>query len=286
MSICGLSGSGKSVICEELKRDFVDLNPDQKFKILSFEFEMLASDQVARSLGGKLDKTTKQLYSAGGYTVGTDEFDRIQKEAKRISKYPIYYVDDLGTVDEIENTVYQFAEEHELAHKGEGLIITIDHVLLTKGRMGQSEKQIVDDLSHRMVSIKKSLSSKGVNVLIIMIGQLNRNIETPERILNNNLHYPNKNDIFGASSIFQCSDYVLISHKPAVIDGMTDYYGPERPGMGYPHGLPVFNPYNRSQPMVYWHLLKERFGEPKIIMMLDSFAASRVDEFYHQTQNS
>lgn len=243
---------------------------------------MLASDQVARSIGGKLGKSTKQLYSANGETLTDQDLHEVLSKAEEISKYPIYYVDDIGSVQDIERTIYNFVAEQNLIANQEGLVVTIDHILLTKGRQGEAEKAVIDDLTHTMVSIKKSLSARGLKILIILVGQLNREIERPERILNQNLQYPNRNDIFGASSIYQCSDYVMITHKPATIEGIAEFYGPERPAMGYPKGLPVYNPHNPTQAMVYWHLLKERFGDPKILMMLDSFKYSRVDEFVHK----
>lgn len=276
-SICGLSGSGKSTICEELKRNFIQRNPEQKFKVLSFEFEMLGQDQALRNISGKLEKSTKYILSAEDNKISSAEMGKIEAALKEYADYPIYYVDQIGTVDEVVATVDEFAQNEELLEKGEGLIVTIDHVLLTKGRMGEDEKQTIDNLMHACVTLKKRYAAMGIPILIIVLGQLNRNIETPDRVLNPQLHYPTKNDIFGASSLFYSSDYVLITHKPAVVDGIKSYYGPSR--VGYPNGLPVFNPYSEEQAMVYWHLIKERFGNPKIMMMLDEFKYSRVGEF-------
>lgn len=59
---------------------------------------------------------------------------------------------------------------------------------------------------------------------------------------------------------------------------MGQYYGKPR-GVKYPKGLPVFNPQNPSQPMVYWHLIKNRFGTTADLMMLDNFKYSKVEEY-------
>lgn len=238
---------------------------------------MLGQDQALRNISGRLEKSTKYILSAEDNKVSSAEMGKIEAALKEYANYPIYYVDQIGTVDEVVATVDEFAQNEELLEKGEGLIVTIDHVLLTKGRMGEDEKQTIDNLMHACVSLKKRYAAMGIPILIIVLGQLNRNIETPERVLNPQLHYPTKNDIFGASSLFYSSDYVLITHKPAVVDGIKSYYGPSR--VGYPNGLPVFNPYSEEQAMVYWHLIKERFGNPKIMMMLDEFKYSRVGEF-------
>lgn len=265
-------------MCEELKRNFVLLNPEQKFKILSFEFEMLGQDQALRNVSGRLGKSTKYILSADNNKISGKEMAEIKTQLNEYSNYPIYFVDQLGTVDEITSTIDAFAQNEELLQTGEGLIVTIDHVLLTKGKQGEDEKRVVDTLMHACVSIKKRYASMGIPIILIVLSQLNRNLETPERILNPQLHYPTKNDIFGASSVYYSSDYVMITHKPAVIDGIKSYYGPAR--VGHPNGLPVFNPMNdENQAMVYWHLIKERFGTPKIMMMLDEFKYSRVGEY-------
>lgn len=65
-------------------------------------------------------------------------------------------------------------------------------------------------------------------------------------------------------------------HKPCLVDGITNWYGP--PTKGFPSGLPVFNPENPEQPMIYFHLIKERFGMPKILAMLDHLQYSLIKE--------
>jgi hypothetical protein len=158
------------------------------------------------------------------------------------------------------------------------IIITLDHTLLTKGDMSDNEKSIVDELTKMFVSLKKELIRMGCKVIIIILSQLNRDIESEKRVTNPLLHYPTKNDIFAASSVYYCADYVIISHKPSIVNGLKQYYGPPR-GTQYPRGLPVYNPYNADQPMVYWHLIKNRFGDNAILTMLDNFRYSKVTEF-------
>ncbi len=49
-TVAGISGSGKSSFVNSLETDLFDLNPDEDFVVLSFNFEMLASKQVGRKL--------------------------------------------------------------------------------------------------------------------------------------------------------------------------------------------------------------------------------------------
>jgi replicative DNA helicase len=266
------------MIAEQFKRDFVDLNPDVKFKILSFEFEMLAMDQVARSVSGKTGISTRKLYSGQNFKIGDAQLAEIEEHAKSVSDYPIYTVDNLCTVAEIQNTILSFVHNEEIDKNEKKLVITIDHLLLTKGRQGQQEKQVIDDLCKMLIGMKKILKEMyGIDVIIIMLSQLNRDIESMERVMNPKVHYPTKNDLFGSSYIYQASDYVLVSHNPSEIEGI-DRYGPPR-GTEYPLGLPKLNPNDKNQPMIYWHLIKSRFGQKEIMMMIGKFAESKIVDY-------
>lgn len=130
-----------------------------------------------------------------------------------------------------------------------------------------------------LIDLKKYIASLGIKSLFFVVSQLNRNIENPERSQNPKLHYPNKTDLFGASSVYFGSDYVIIAHKPCLVDGVSNYYGPEK--KGYPNGLPVFNPKNAEQPMIYLHIIKERFGTTKIVPFVDNLASATIEEFQH-----
>jgi len=111
--------------------------------------------------------------------------------------------------------------------------------------------------------------------MFILLSQLNRDIESQDRVANPAFHYPNKNDIFAASSVYYSSDVVIIFHKPAVIEGLGLFYGPAR--SGFPKGLPVF--LEGERPMVYWHVIKSRFDVNQILTMVDDFSNSRILEY-------
>lgn len=276
LTIAGLSGSGKSTILENLKRDFMTLNPQESFEILSFEFEMRIEDQLTRNVSSKVNKSVKELYSAGSPLSETD-FEVVTEELDKIADAPIYYVDNVGTVKEIIDTIIYFVNSNRLEDSGKGLIVTIDHLLLTKGKGTEKEKDKIDNLMQQLVALKQYFSSRKIKCLFITLSQLNRDIETGDRILKRELHYPNKNDIFAASSVYYCSDYVIITHKPAGINGIRDWYGPEREG--FPYGLPVKCPSDTTKAMVYWHVIKERFGDNKVLAMVEDFKNSKILEY-------
>jgi len=268
-----MSGSGKSTLLEELKRDFIDLNRDQKFFILSFEFEMLIEDQLTKGLSAKLDKSIKELYSAES-PIDENTFLKARELLGRMKDDPVYYVDNAGTVEQIVSTIRGFTKEH--LDKDTGLVVTIDHVLLTKGKQTDDEKAIVDELMRAFVDLKKQFAAEGLKVIFIVLTQMNREIEKSERVQNYNLHFPTRNDIFASSAVFTCSDYVIITHRPATLSGIGRRYGPQLEG--FPNGLPVKWPQDETKSMVYWHLIKERFGETKIIPLVEDFKFGKLTE--------
>lgn len=236
---------------------------------------MLASDQVIRNLSSKLHKTGAYLQSADNNTITDNEMLTIKKIGTSIKKLPIWYVDVPGTVEEMKNTIISFAQNHKLKENDKGLVVTVDYITLTKGRQSDSEKKIVDDLYKMFMEVKKLFASEGIRILIIAISQLNRDIDSTER-KDPKLHYPTQNDIFAASSVYHNSDYVLISHNPSTIEGINWYGLPK--GEKYPYGLPLFCP-KTNRAMIYWHLIKNRFGKTRIMMMREKFADSKIEDY-------
>lgn len=276
ITLAGLSGSGKSMIVEQWKRDFVDLNKDQDFVILSFEFEMLATDQIARNLSGKLEISTKKLFGAEDPLSDT-ELETIRVTAKSLGEYPIYYIDKIGTVEEIKETIIQFTKDQQLKALNKGLVVTLDHVLLTHGKQGEAERNILQSLYATCIDLKKSYDHEEMKIMFILLSQLNREIEDKERILNPKLHFPQRADVFGSSAIFYSSDYVIVSHNPANL-GITAYGVSDK----FPQGLPVKDPNGTNHNMIYWHVLKNRGGEPAVLMMVEDFKHSRIIDYEKQ----
>jgi len=256
-TIAGMSGSGKSSFVNSLETDLFDLNPREDFIVLSFSFEMLSSRQVGRKLSYKMSKTTSELYGGGlDYYKGLSDEDYMQARAyaEKISKYPIFYVDSPGTVDEIGNTIDIFQEKVKDTKKS--LIVILDHTLLTKGGEGLRERETLYELQKLFIEKKKIGKTT-----IIQVSQMNRNIESVERINNPNMHYPMRSDIFGSDSLFHSSDYVIVLHRPDLLN--LEKYGPER--------KPVFN-------RIYMHFLKVREGELKILRFENNLKHNSIDD--------
>lgn len=253
-TIAGISGSGKSSFVNTLETDLIDLNPNHEIVILSFSFEMLSSRQVGRKLSYKLKRTTSELYSASeSGPITDDEYDKVSKTANEIKSYPVYYVDTPGNVTEIANTIKFFQNTFA---KDKWLVVIIDHTLLIRSNSNESERAVIVELEKVLIEAKKIGKTS-----IIQISQMNRNIETPERINNPSLHYPQRSDLSSSDAVFQGSDYVIILHRPEIL-GLMSY--------GY-NNLPV-------KDCVYMHFLKNREGEVKILKFINDLKYNNIKE--------
>jgi replicative DNA helicase len=204
-----------------------------------------------------MSKTTSELYGGGlDYYKGLSDKDYEQAKtyAEKIVKYPIFYVDSPGTVEEIGNTIDIFQERVKDTKKS--LIVILDHTLLTKGGEGLRERETLYELQKLFIEKKKIGKTT-----IIQVSQMNRNIESVERINNPNMHYPMRSDIFGSDSLFHSSDYVIVLHRPDLLN--LERYGPKRE--------PVFN-------KIYMHFLKIREGELKILKFENNLKHNSIDD--------
>ena len=255
-TFAGISGSGKSSFLNSLETDLFDCNPDVDFVVLSFNFEMLSSRQVGRKLSNVLNKTTQELYS--GLTtekLTQEDMEAAKKATEKIKKLPIYYVDLPGTVDEIRETILEFSKLEFVKNKW--LVITLDHTLLTKGRSGEKEREILANLQYMFMEIKKFAKNT-----VIQLSQMNREIESVDRLNNPSMHFPTRRDIFGGESVFQASDYVIVLHRPELL--LLKAYGPANWLVA-----------NR----VYMHFLKNREGELKVLTFTNDLKYNRINDY-------
>lgn len=239
-TFAGVSGTGKSSMANLIQTDIIDENPKEDIIVLTFSLEMVGFRQVGRTLSNKLTMTTSQLYSSEK-DLDDSTFDEVVKVSNELKKYPIYFVDTPGTSTQVEQTIMSFYKTY-VEGKNKHFVIIYDHTLLTK-QVG-SQLETIADLEKVFIQIKKlPLTS------VIQIAQMNRNIESSERINNPSVHYPMRSDLSSSDAMFQASDYVLVLHRPEIY-GIHEY-GPNK--------LPTTN-------KVYMHMLKNRdAGKPCIL---------------------
>lgn len=239
-TIAGISGSGKSSWANLVQTDLIDLNPNEEIIILTFSLEMVGFRQVGRTLSNKLRRTTSTLYSSET-DLDDDTFRKVISVSNQLKEYPIYFVDNPGTPMQVEQIIRDFYNAY-VKDTNKYFVVIYDHALLTK-QVG-SIIETISELERVFIQVKKL-----PRTTIIQIAQMNRNIEASERINNPLSHYPMRSDISSSDAIFQASDYVLVIHRPEILNILE--YGPNH--------LPTSN-------KIYMHMLKNRdAGKPCIL---------------------
>ena len=224
--------------------------PAQNFKQYIFNFEMLAHQQIARSIVAETKVGLKELYSVEE-PLSESTFQALEKYYKDLSDRDIDFIEVPSTPKTIVDSIVYYWET-ECKPYNKTIVYEIDHALLVKGGEGQSEKQRVDELMYLLVDAKKYIASQGGHSVGIVLSQMNREIRHVNRIQNAEMHRPDTSCLFGASSIEQCSDYILFSHIPAKL-GLQSYT---------PAGLPTRIKEGKNiKQMVYFELVKQRSGE-------------------------
>ena len=260
ITIAGMSGSGKTAILNELETGLFDMNPNENFAVLSFNFEMIARRLVGRKISKGLKKTVKQIYSADliqrEKNITAEEYAKAVEYTKEIIDRPVWYVDIPGTVQEIKNTIEYFGIQMP-ENLERGILVTLDHSVLVKKFGEQNQLETLYELAAMFNEMKKKIKSS-----YVIVSQLNRNIENTERIQNKNLHYPQKSDVFGADALYQYSDVFMVTHRPEMLNLKT--YGQL--------DLPV-------EGLIYWHYLKTRDGDPAVSKMRNLLHINQVRDF-------
>lgn len=257
--ICGSSGSGKSYFLNMLRDDFlgeINAGYTRDFKILSFSFEMSSSDEVLRTYASKLRTSYSALVSAKE-KVDDKQFDRILKVGDNIKSSKLYFVESSGNYQQIYNTVEKFWNDNNRCN----LIITMDHTLLAEYLNESSEVELVSNLARLSIRLKKDFGA-----MVIFLSQLNDKIEQPDRITNENMHYPQRTDIHGSKAIYMAADTLVVIHRPERI-GIKNY------------GIRRL----QTEGLVALHFLKSRlYGEECLIKMRADFSRGNLIHPYEE----
>lgn len=253
LTVAGISGSGKSSFANLITTDVIDLNKSEDIIVLNFSLEMVGFRQVGRTLSNKLRKTTSTLYSSEK-DLDDNTFRMVVSVTNKLKEYPIYFVDSPTTPTQVKDIIMQFYDTY-VKGTSKHFIIVYDHALLTK-QVG-SVLETISELERVFIQVKKLPMTS-----IIQLAQMNRNIESSERINNLMSHYPMRSDLSSSDAIFQASDYVCVIHRPEILN--IQEYGPNH--------LPTSN-------KVYIHMLKNRdAGKPCILEFENDLAFNNLIE--------
>lgn len=273
ITLAGMSGSGKSTILEQITDNL--LMNSNNLRVLNFSFEMLGKDTMLKLISNRIKKTLEELFSDKSIL----ESQQFKDAVKSIEERDYFVEDEHLTIEQLEKVIIDFVNKST----DKFVLVTLDHTLLCKGnKQSDGDKDIIDDLYKMLIRLKKKFFAEKKKVSFIMLGQLNRDIEMKDRILNNILHFPNRNDLFAASSTYYSSDVVVVIHCPANIPAMQANYGPSM--KNFPKGLPLRINGNK---ILYMHLIKTRFSAPnKMIPFVEDFKYSSVSEIQLIDENT
>lgn len=253
--IVGMSGAGKTRIMSQIIDDFVNLeiNQSEKVEVLNFNYEMQARRLVLLDIARTLGKTTRQIYGLGDVErLSDEEFDNLINRMSVDHNIKIYFVDDPANSMVMRETIDEFMSTRRETRT----VITLDHTaLLPFG--GLSEKDGIQDIMKMFNQSKKVYPKSSY----IVLSQMNRDIESKERILDPQLHYPKKGDIYGSDALYQFSDMIVVIHKPE--DLMIENYGP--------NGV-------NTEGKVFLHFIKARDGDREIAILENSLSTGKLVE--------
>ena len=194
------------------------LNPEDNFRVLEFQFEMVGRTSAIREFSSLTGHTYKQLCSAGS-KLSTEILNKCHEYAKERVKYPVDIVSRPMTVNEMREQVDMYMNEH----KGTKTIITLDHTILVKRAPYQNNRlDMLFELGEFFTQVKREYPC-----LFIALSQLNRNIDNPERAIDGKYgNYVLESDIFGSDAMLQHADTLIGINRPA--KQKIRNYGPDR----------------------------------------------------------
>ena len=254
-------GAGKTMITSQIIREGRDLNPSQDFSVLEFQFEMGAKQYAARQYAALVAKDYGQVLSSqqqlddfsrgmmGRYLAECEAQEKVGIRRELIG-------DPLGVL-EMEKAMHHYYQDMG----AKPMIVTIDHSWLIKKDKAEKEKiQTLYNTVEMLMNIKK-----GLPIIVVMITQLNRDIDSALRKLPGIIgNYPTSGDIFGGDALMQGSDVVVVLNRPFKVDIRS--YGPK----GY-----VTSPND-----IFMHLIKSRNSsdDNNLLFMKAEFERQRMIE--------
>ena len=262
LTIAGMSGSGKSIFSDQLIDDFV--KNDQRVKVLSIELEMAGTDIALRQLSANTGIDSGLMLSSNKRKLSAEDYAKVIETGKILSEREIYIVDEPVSVSSVEEVIRDFMVDTDFYNDDYFLVVKIDYVsLLDKDKVTDNELSIVTALYKILVNIKKEISNKGKRVLFVCLSQLNRDIESTERLKPENQH-PLAKDLFAASAVQFGSDYVVIIHNPSKLNLVS--FGVKREPVKNEEGLPI----------IYIFIKKNRFGREGYFPAIGDFAKGKI----------
>jgi replicative DNA helicase len=263
--IGGRPGSGKTLIKDQIVREAFKLNQGDSFRVLEFQFEMLARTSAIREYSSVLGKSYKYLCSADG-KLTTEDLQKCYQHAVERVKYPIDVVENPITVNELKDIVQQYMNHNAIRDEDKNFVaytktvVTLDHSLLLKKAPFEKDKyDTLYNLGEAITELKRRFP-----IAFIILTQLNRGIDNPER--NEDGKYGNyilESDIFGSDALLQHADTLVGINRPG--KQKIKLYGPDRYLI-------------EDDRILVLHFLKCRNGDNRMSFFRAEFEKMRISE--------
>ena len=235
-------GTGKTLFMEQLVNDVIKLNPDQKFRILKFQFEMLDETNGIRKLSMNVGSDYNTLMSKD-MPVDKGVYQKCVQFYESTESYDIVdVVYDPCTVEEMCATIHAYMEQFKTEDGFVNTLVTVDHSALFKlGGKYKDKFEMLNAFGEALTEMKKKFP-----VAFLVLSQLNRNVETIERAKDGTYgNYILDSDLYGSDALLQHADVVLGINKP--FNRRIKFYGPEKYIINDPD-------------LLVFHILKSRNG--------------------------
>lgn len=253
--IGGRPGSGKTLIKDQIVRESFVLNPNDDFRVLEFQFEMVGRTSALREFSAFTGKTYKELCSTKG-KLSDKVISDCYQYAKDKVKNPIDIITTPLTVNQIREQLDSYMNEN----KGQKTIITLDHTILVK-RNGPSQSRLdmLFELGEFFTQAKRDYPC-----LFVVLSQLNRNVDNPDRAVDGKYgNYILESDIFGADAMLQHADNLIGINRPA--KQKIRFYGPSRYII-------------QDDKTLAFHFLKARNGDTRLSFFKAHFEKMEISE--------
>ena len=254
--IAARPGSGKTLIKDQIIRESFVLNPHDDFRVLEFQFEMVGRNSAIREFTSVTGKPYKELTSANGGKLSDAVLNQCYEYAKTRVKYPVDVISTPLTVNQMREQVDMYMD----AHNGKKTIITLDHTLLVKRAPYQKDRlDMLFELGEFFTQCKRDYPC-----LFIVLSQLNRNVEDPERAVDGKYgNYITEQDIFGSDAMLQHADTLIGVNRPA--HRKIRFYGPDRFII-------------EDDSVLVFHFLKARNGDTRMSFFKGLFSQMEIVE--------
>ena len=232
---------------EQLISDIMVHNPNEDFRVLKFQMEMVDETSGIRKFSLKTGSDYNTLMSKGGDLVDKEIWNKcVQYYNSTQKKDIVNVVYDQCTISEFEATIAYEQERYKKDGVYPNMLISIDHsALFAVDKYEKDKFAMLGHLGEALTRLKKKYP-----IAFVVLSQLNRNIEDPRRAEDGNYgNYILDSDIYGSDSLVQHADVIIGMDKPA--NRKIRLYGPDKYIIEDPETL-VF------------HFLKSRNGVTKI----------------------